>query len=83
MVGKKQDRPPWVRHSGIGLEFAAALAGFTLVGIWVDRRYGCRPWGTVIGAVLGLTGGMYNLIRKALNAFPSDKRNGTDGQDEP
>lgn len=66
------DRPSWVRFSGIGIEFAAALAGFTLVGYWIDSHYDSRPWGIVIGAGLGLIGGTYNLIRQSLAAFENE-----------
>ncbi len=69
MVETKGDRPTWVRYAGVGVEFAAAVAGFTLVGFWIDRHYDSRPWGVLIGAFLGLTGGMYNLIRESLAAF--------------
>jgi F0F1-type ATP synthase assembly protein I len=75
MAKGDEDRPSWLRFSGIGIEFAAAVAGFTLVGWWVDRHWNCSPWGVVTGAVLGLAGGMYNMIRKALGAFkPPDDR---------
>jgi F0F1-type ATP synthase assembly protein I len=53
---------------GIGFELAAAVAGFTLVGYWVDRHYRTYPWGVLIGLALGLVGGMYNLIRDSLAA---------------
>jgi F0F1-type ATP synthase assembly protein I len=56
------------RLLGMGFEFAAAVAGFTLVGVWVDRHYGHAPWGVISGVALGLIGGMYNLIREALAA---------------
>ena len=69
MAKKDGDRPSWLRFSGIGFEFVAAIAGFALVGYWVDRHWNIRPWGLVIGAVLGLIGGMYNLIRESLGAF--------------
>jgi len=69
MANKGGDRPSWLRFSGIGVEFAAAVAGFSVVGWWVDRHWNTKPWGLVIGAVLGLTGGMYNLIRESLGAF--------------
>ncbi len=52
----------------MGLEFAAAVIGFVLVGYWIDRHYGCRPMGVLIGAALGILGGGYNLIRTALQA---------------
>jgi F0F1-type ATP synthase assembly protein I len=75
MAKGDEDRPSWLRFSGIGIEFAAAVAGFTLVGWWVDRHWNCGPWGLLIGAVLGLAGGMYNMIREALGAFkpPGDR----------
>jgi len=69
MGNKDGERPSWLRFSGIGIEFVAAIAGFALLGYWVDRHWDISPWGLVIGAVLGLTGGMYNLIRESLGAF--------------
>jgi len=58
----------WVQLTGIGFELVAAVVGFTLIGVWWDRHYGTGPWGVLTGAVLGLIGGMYNLIRKSLIA---------------
>ena len=60
--------PGWVRHSGVGLELAGALAGFALIGYWIDRWYATDPWGLVIGVILGLVGGLYNLVRQSLQA---------------
>ena len=54
--------------AGIGFELAAAVAGFTFFGYLWDRHFGTRPWGLLIGALLGLIGGMYNLIRQTLAA---------------
>jgi F0F1-type ATP synthase assembly protein I len=58
----------WVRLTSIGFELAAAIAGFTLAGYWWDRHFGTSPWGTLTGVILGLVGGMYNLIRQSLLA---------------
>jgi F0F1-type ATP synthase assembly protein I len=63
--------PSWLRLSGIGVEVAAAVAGFALVGYWVDRHFASAPWGLVIGLVLGLVGGLYNLVRESLAAARS------------
>jgi F0F1-type ATP synthase assembly protein I len=60
--------PGWVRHSGVGLELAGAIAGFALVGYWIDRWYETEPWGLVIGVILGLVGGLYNLVKQSLQA---------------
>jgi hypothetical protein len=47
----------------LGFEMACAVAGFVLVGVWIDRHYRSGPWGTLICLVLGLIGGFYNLFR--------------------
>jgi F0F1-type ATP synthase assembly protein I len=60
--------PSWVRHAGIGLELAGAVAGFALIGYWIDSRYGTSPWGLVVGVVLGLGGGLYNFVKQSLQA---------------
>ncbi len=73
--GRPSDKPTWLRYSGVGFEFAAALVVFALIGYWIDRTFGTEPWGLVIGAALGLIGGTYNLIREATSAFRSFDQN--------
>ncbi|UCF33297.1 MAG: AtpZ/AtpI family protein [Phycisphaerales bacterium] len=50
----------------MGIEFAAAVAGFVLIGYWIGLHYGNKTRGVLIGAILGLIGGGYNFIRSAL-----------------
>jgi F0F1-type ATP synthase assembly protein I len=57
-----------MRLTGIGVELAAAVIGFTLAGYWWDRHFHSSPWGLLIGIALGLIGGTYNLIRQSLVA---------------
>ena len=61
-------RPNTRRLAGIGFELAAAVAGFVLFGYWIGKYFDRPELGIVIGAVLGLIGGMYNLIRVTLAA---------------
>ena len=63
-----EKRPNARRLAGIGFELAAAVAGFVLVGYWVGKYFDKPQMGIVVGAVLGLIGGMYNLIRATLAA---------------
>ncbi|MGE0638821.1 MAG: AtpZ/AtpI family protein [Thermoanaerobaculia bacterium] len=51
-----------------GFELAAAVGGFAVVGHLIDRSRDSHPKGLLIGAILGLIGGMYNLIRASLAA---------------
>ena len=68
MSAGRETGPAWLKLAGLGFELVAAVAGFSLVGYWIDRHYGSAPWGVVIGASLGILGGMYNLIRVSLAA---------------
>jgi F0F1-type ATP synthase assembly protein I len=65
--------PGWVRFSGIGLELAGAVAGFALLGYFVDGHYGTTPWGMLGGVALGLAGGLYNMVRESLLAVREGK----------
>jgi F0F1-type ATP synthase assembly protein I len=60
--------PGWVRYSGVGLELAGAMAGLAFIGYWIDGRFGTQPWGILGGVVIGLVGGLYNLVRESLAA---------------
>ncbi len=66
--GTGAGRTGWTRLAGIGFELVAAVGAFMLVGFWWDRHFGTAPKGMLVGAVLGLVGGMYNLIRQSLLA---------------
>ena len=63
-----RDDKPWMRLAGVGVELAAAVGGFAVVGHFIDRWQGTHPKGLLIGAVLGLVGGLYNLIKASLAA---------------
>ena len=69
-MGRKPGKAPpqWTRYAGMGVELSAAIVGFCLLGIWIDHRYDTGPYGTLICALLGLTGGMFNFIRQSLRA---------------
>ena len=75
------NRSRGARLTGLGIEFAAAVGGLTVLGVWIDRRFETAPWGVLIGAGIGLIGGTYNMIRDGLRAgrrFQSGKT-GTGG----
>lgn len=75
-MAEDDDRRRGLRLAGVGMELAAAVLGLTLIGYWVDRRFGTAPWAVIIGALVGLIGGMYNFLREALGAV---KRGGDGG----
>ena len=68
-----------------GFELAAAVGGFAVVGHLIDRSRDSHPKGLLIGAILGLIGGMYNLIRASLAASREagkEDREARQGKDE-
>jgi ATP synthase protein I len=76
--------PNWVSFSGVGFELVGAVVGFTLIGYWIDRHYTTQPWGLVGGIVLGLVGGLYNLVKRSLEALREAKADDEQpGADEP
>jgi len=74
--------PGWVRHSGVGLELAGATAGLALIGYWIDGKFGTSPWGTLIGVVIGIVGGLYNLVRESLAAVREAKLDDDSARDD-
>ena len=71
---------PW-RLAGLGMELAGGLIVFVLVGYWVDVKYGTDPWGVLIGASLGIIGGLYNMIRQAVHEMFGSGSSGPSGPD--
>ena len=65
--------PGWVRYSGVGLQLAGVMAGLALIGHWIDGRFGTSPWGILGGVVIGLVGGLYNMVRESLEAVREAK----------
>ena len=73
MSSKDRQRSSWMRLAGMGIELGAAVAGLALFGYWIDRHYGTAPKGLLIGATLGLVGGLYNLIRSSMALIRADQ----------
>ncbi len=53
---------------GIGLELAGVVGIMTLLGYGIDQWLDSHPWGLTIGALLGIVGGLYNLVKEAIKA---------------
>ncbi len=71
MPERKPNRVPMARFYAMGFEFAAAVGGMTFFGYYLGRHYDWNPWGTLVGAALGLIGGTYNIVREGLQAARS------------
>ena len=86
MAGKKSDcnAPSKFRLAGMGLELAGAVIGGCAIGWYIDWKFGTR-YGLMTGALIGIVGGMYNLIKHALKTIKDeqkridDSKNAVDG----
>ena len=67
------------RYSGVGLQFAATVAVFALLGWWGDGKLGTRPWLLLTGVFAGFGLGFYWLVSK----FASEKPQGRPRSKEP
>lgn len=66
-----------------GYYFALSQAGLEMVapmilGAWIDYQFGCKPWATIIGVVVGFVGGTAHLIIMAnqIEERRKQKKNG-------
>jgi ATP synthase protein I len=50
----------------IGFYLVSSVAAGVLLGRLADGYLGIRPWGTVIGIVLGMITGMWSMYKKVV-----------------
>lgn len=54
-------------YMGASTTLVASVGLFTWAGIWLDRKVGTEvPWFTILGAVVGMTGGFISFFRTVL-----------------
>ncbi len=52
---------------GASTSLVVAVGAFTWLGVWLDRRLGNRvPWFTMLGAIIGMTGGFISFFKTVL-----------------
>lgn len=48
------------------MELVAPMIVGVLGGLWLDGRFGTKPWLTVTGAILGMAAGFLEFFRRVL-----------------
>lgn len=56
--------PAPLRYAGFGLQLAATMVVFVLLGSWADGKAGTDGLFTILGALLGFGGSFYSLFRQ-------------------
>ncbi|MBL8879667.1 MAG: AtpZ/AtpI family protein [Phycisphaerales bacterium] len=63
--GQQKLRGAQFRLASLGLEFGSGIAGFVIIGWWIDHSFGTAPKALVTASVIGSIGGLYVLIRRS------------------
>ncbi len=58
--------------SGLGIQFAASIVVFLLLGQWLDQKLGTGQWLTLAGVFIGGGGAFYSMYRKITAAQRAD-----------
>ena len=56
----------WGHYVSCGLQMAVGVGLGVWAGTWFDKKCNSAPWGVVVGSGLGLSSGMYLLIKDAI-----------------
>lgn len=62
----KDNDANWGKFAFYGVEIAVGTGLGWFVGQWLDKKFGWDPWGVLIGTMLGVSAGMYLLIKDAI-----------------
>lgn len=54
---------PWAIAFGAGSEIVVSVLGGFFLGQWLDGKFGTEPWLMMLGSILGITLGLYQLIK--------------------
>lgn len=60
--GRKEPSP--IRYAGFGIQLAASVVVFMLIGNWVDGKLGTGGLFAIGGAFLGFGAALYALLRQ-------------------
>jgi F0F1-type ATP synthase assembly protein I len=53
-------------YLGASTSLVAAVGIFTGLGVWLDKKFDTSPWLTLLGALIGMTGGFISFFKTVL-----------------
>jgi F0F1-type ATP synthase assembly protein I len=59
---------------GVGVQLALTMVLMVFLGRWLDEKYNRQPLFLIICSVVGLTAGMYNMIKTVNDFEKKDKK---------
>jgi F0F1-type ATP synthase assembly protein I len=76
---QKEERVPNISRDfapflTMGIQLAAAVVLFVLVGHWIDKKFGIEPIGKLIGLVIGSTGGFIKFFKTVASITADEEK---------
>jgi len=80
MTDKRRSQP--MLFLGVGLELAGVVGVLVAIGWWLDQRYGTSPILTLVGAGIGIVGGLTKLVLQSSRTMRQFRRSHDQDQDK-
>lgn len=71
-----------MRMAAVGTELVGWVAAPTLIGYWIDSRWGIGPVAVLCGGVFGIIGGLATVIRRGCQINAELKRRSEESDSE-
>jgi F0F1-type ATP synthase assembly protein I len=71
---RKRTERKYLRYAGVGIQFTLTIFLLTLLGIWLDERFGTGVLLTVVFLLLGFAGATWSLIQQVLKPDKPDRK---------
>jgi len=64
----------YLRYAGVGVQYGLTVLFMTLLGIWLDKRFGTAPLLLLICLLVGFVGATFSLIHTVLGSDKQDPK---------
>jgi ATP synthase protein I len=64
----------YLRYAGVGVQYGLTILFMTLLGIWLDQRFGTAPLLLLICLLVGFGGATWSLIHTVLKPDNQDRK---------
>ncbi len=62
-LSESERESAWSLALAGGAELAVSVLGGVWLGLWADKKFHSSPWFLLCGTLLGMSGGLYGIIR--------------------
>jgi|GEM_PF-3138753 len=64
----------YLRYAGVGVQYGLTVLFMSLLGIWLDKRFGTAPLLLLICLLVGFVGATWSLIHEVLGPDRQDRK---------